>query len=275
MPWGGKLATLNFFQDITERRQAREALSKSEQRYRNVYDTAPLAFVIWDLNCCVTDWNCRAEEVFGWSGEDILGKNFFEFLVPESARPRVQDVVNALLRGEIQTDIVNENITKNGEIRICQWNNSILYDNTGRISGVMSLGLDITEKRRLEIDLLRAQKLETVGIMAGGLAHDFNNLLTPILANISMANMYGNLEPDIAEHDSIAEFLLERFDTEQRLYSPRIEADRSFPDENTIGECRGYYADNHCKNADHHQHFHKREPGFAVRRRPFAEHSIG
>ena len=66
----------------TIRKLAEEALQESGRLYRDVYNIAPLAFVIWDVNCRITDWNKRAEEIFGWTREEVLGRNFFEFLIP-------------------------------------------------------------------------------------------------------------------------------------------------------------------------------------------------
>ena len=66
---------------INKRKKAEESLRDSEERYRNVYSTAPLAFVMWDRELRVTDWNERAEKMFGWSREEVIGHNFFEFLL--------------------------------------------------------------------------------------------------------------------------------------------------------------------------------------------------
>ncbi|UCC21533.1 MAG: PAS domain S-box protein [Planctomycetota bacterium] len=140
--------------DITKREKAEAALRESEELYRNVYETAPLAFVLWDRDCRITDWNTRAEELFGWSREEVLGRSFFDFLIPEGARGQVEGVVEALLRGEMPSRSVNENITKNGESVLCEWNNTICYDNEGHVSGVISLALDITERERAEKRLL-------------------------------------------------------------------------------------------------------------------------
>ncbi|UCF42238.1 MAG: PAS domain S-box protein [Planctomycetota bacterium] len=150
----GKKRVLAVVRDITKRKKAEAALRESEELYRNVYETAPLAFVLWDHDCRVTDWNTRAEELFGWSREEVLGRNFFDFLIPEGARGQVEGVVGALLRGELPSRSVNENVTKSGEIVLCEWNNAICYDDKGRVSGVVSLALDITERERAEKRLL-------------------------------------------------------------------------------------------------------------------------
>ena len=133
-----------------------ETLRESEERYRNVYHTAPLAFVIWDLDCLVTDWNNHAEKLFGWSRQEIIGRNFFEFLIPDTVRPRVQEVVDALLQEKLPSHSINENLTKNGKIVLCEWNNSILYDDNGDVKGVMSLALDITQREKTEESLRKA-----------------------------------------------------------------------------------------------------------------------
>ena len=109
----------------TEHISFEEALRRSEEPYYNVYNTAPLALVIWDRDCRITDWNECAERVFGWSREEVIGSNFFEFLIPERARPHVEEIVASLLQGKLPSHSINENLTKGGEIILCEWNNSL------------------------------------------------------------------------------------------------------------------------------------------------------
>jgi len=136
--------------EITERKLVEEALQESEQRYRNIYDTAPLAFVLWDRETRITGWNNQAEKMFGWTREEITGRNIFDYIIPESARIHVQDIVKLLLEGRLPSSSINENITKSGRTIVCEWNNSVIRDSGGNVAGVISLGLDITERQRAE-----------------------------------------------------------------------------------------------------------------------------
>ncbi len=146
------------FMDISETKRTNEALWESEERYRNVYSTAPLAFVIWDRELRVTDWNKRSEKIFGWSRDEVMGRNFFEFLIPRGARPQVEVAVNRLLQGELPSQNINKNLTKEGGILLIEWNNSILYDNEGHVVGAISLGLDITDRKVAENTLQESEE---------------------------------------------------------------------------------------------------------------------
>ena len=133
------------------------ALRKNEELFRNVYLTAPLAFVIWDTDTRITDWNEKSEEVFGWSKVEVVGRTFFDLIIPEKDRPHVQEVVKHLFNGDLPNHSINDNITKDGRVITCEWNNSVLHDDEGRIIGAISLGLDITERKQAEAALSESE----------------------------------------------------------------------------------------------------------------------
>jgi PAS domain S-box-containing protein len=185
---GKIIAGIEVVRDITDRKQAEDALRVSEQHYRNVYNTSPLAFVLWDRETRVTDWNNQAELMFGWTREEIVGQNFFDYIIPESARTHVKEIVKLLLEGKLPSYSINENITKSGRIIVCEWNNSIIRDSGGNIVEVISLGLDITERKQAEEEI---KKLSSVVQQSteGMATVDFDGNLT--FVNDAWCKMHG------------------------------------------------------------------------------------
>ncbi|TFH41548.1 MAG: PAS domain S-box protein [Chrysiogenales bacterium] len=170
-----------IIRDVTEQKTMARLLAESERRYHTVYDVAPLAFVLWDRERRITGWNRHAEKVFGWRREEVLGEDLLEFLIPESERPRIAKVVEKLVRGVLPGHVIIENLTKRGKVITCEWNNTVFRDNEGRIEEVLSLALDLTDRKKLEEELFQSRKMESIGRLAGGVAHDLNNMLTPII----------------------------------------------------------------------------------------------
>jgi PAS domain S-box-containing protein len=145
----GRLVRLEVASNITERKQAEEALKQSGQRLRLHVQLTPLAVIEWDLNFCVTSWNPSAEKIFGYSAAEAMGRHA-GFILPDSAKPHVDRVWSELLvrmGGERST---NENMTKDGRTILCEWYNTPLIDDDGRVLGVASLVQDISEQKRSE-----------------------------------------------------------------------------------------------------------------------------
>ncbi|MBF0545907.1 MAG: PAS domain S-box protein [Candidatus Riflebacteria bacterium] len=141
-------------------RTATEALRKSEERYRMVYNTAPIAFIYWNSSRGIIDWNKFAKNVFGWSKEEAIGKNFIELLIPDMTTEKLEEISKKLSTGEINSSLIAENLTKSGRIITCEWNNSVIFDEPEKPVAFLSLALDITEKLRMEAQL--KEKLEEI-----------------------------------------------------------------------------------------------------------------
>lgn len=141
-----------------ESQRTERALRASEERFRNVYNTAPLAFVVWDEKTCVRDWNKKAEEVFGWTKEEALGQSFLDLLIPKKDRRGIRNVVDRLFTGQLPSHSINDNLTKAGQIITCEWNNCPLHDDDGRIVGAISLALDITGRQQTEEALVKSEE---------------------------------------------------------------------------------------------------------------------
>ncbi|MGA2346035.1 MAG: PAS domain S-box protein, partial [Candidatus Sulfotelmatobacter sp.] len=166
--------------DISDRKRAEEEMHRSQQKLHIHFEHTPLAVVEWDLDFRVTAWNPSAERIFGYSKEEAV-RQHGSFIVPPQHRQLVDQVWQELVSQNGGTRNTNDNITKDGRTITCDWYNTPLVDESGRVLGVASLVHDVTERVALEERLRQSQKMEAVGRLAGGVAHDFNNLLTVIL----------------------------------------------------------------------------------------------
>ncbi|THB67694.1 MAG: PAS domain S-box protein, partial [Gammaproteobacteria bacterium] len=147
----------------------------------------PLGVVEWSPDFEVIEWNKSAEDIFGFTKEEVLGKRPFGFLLPKEEEQNIHTIWEHLLSEKGGERSVNSNLTKSGSIKPCSWYNTALKDSNGKLIGIASLVLDITDQvnaeqknKQLQQQLFQAQKMEAIGNLAGGIAHDFNNLLQSI-----------------------------------------------------------------------------------------------
>lgn len=202
---GTVIGLVGIARDITSVKQATEQLREAQLRLIDHVENSPLAVIEWGPDFRVTRWAGQAEHMFGWSSEEVLGKNFKEWqFVHTDDESKVNETVRRLLDGTEQRNLCqNRNLTKQGRILHCVWQQSVLQDAAGKTLSILSLVQDVTDrvvaeqvgrkaekdKQSLERKLQESQKLESLGVLAGGIAHDFNNLLTGVLGNASLARM--------------------------------------------------------------------------------------
>jgi PAS domain S-box-containing protein len=176
-----------------------EALRESEAKYRRLVDVAPAA--IWEIDLTTGKFisvNDVACEYSGYTKEEFLELRFWDFLTEDSLNKQLERY-DKILKGESVPDIAEyEFIGKNGRELVLLVHPKITYEN-GQPVKVTTVAHDITEKKRLEEELLKAQKLESLGVLAGGIAHDFNNFLSGIMGNISLAKLEADQGEDIIE----------------------------------------------------------------------------
>jgi PAS domain S-box-containing protein len=146
--------------DITERKQAEEALRQALQKLNFHVENSPMAVVEWDRDFRVIRWSAGAERILGWKAEEILGKSLTEIpFVFEEDLEAVAEVCQRLVSGE-EPHIFsyNRNYTKDRNVVHCEWYNSSLRDESGRMISVLSLVLNVTERKQAEQE--REQLLE-------------------------------------------------------------------------------------------------------------------
>jgi len=194
-----------------ERARARRELENSEKRFRDV--TFSMADIVWETgpDDVYTYCSSQVEKILGYKPEELVGrKTPFDLMPPEEAERlrKLQD--ETVLEKGVARDVENLNRAKDGRDVWLMTNALPIMDAAGNMVGVRGVDKDITEKKRLEEEALRAQKLESLGVLAGGLAHDFNNILTSVMGNISLARSMGHLSEDAQERLSEAETALVR-----------------------------------------------------------------
>ncbi|MCK5707158.1 MAG: PAS domain S-box protein [Candidatus Aureabacteria bacterium] len=178
--------------DITKIKKIEKKLCEERDKAKRYLDLSGVMFVAIDKNACVTMINKKGCEILGYKEKVIIGKNWFENFVPERIKEEIVQISKALLAGHIEPVEYFENpvLTSKGEERLIAWRNTILKDDKGNITGHISSGEDVTDKKRMEDELIKEKRLESVGLLAGGIAHDFNNLLTVVRGNNSLLRLY-------------------------------------------------------------------------------------
>jgi PAS domain S-box-containing protein len=173
--------------DITERKLAEERI----RQQASLLDNAQDAIMVCDLSYRILYWNKGAERIYGWEQAEVLGKDVAGVLFAGEAG-RIEEAHVALLdTGEWKTEARFK--TKSDQSIIVESRWTLVRNELDQPDYILLINTDVTEKRRAEEHLLRAQRMESIGTLAGGIAHDLNNILSPIIMSVDMLRMK---EPD-------------------------------------------------------------------------------
>lgn len=174
--------------EVKERKQAQKEIARQKQKAEQYLHVATVMFVSLDLDGKVNMVNEKACAVLECSKEDIIGQNWFEVFLTKSEEQEFKDIFKKMVNGSISGSEYYENevIAPKGEIKYIAWHTTAVRDTQGKIVGVLCSGDDLSEKRKLQDQLIQSQKMESIGGLAGGIAHEFNNILTIILGNNEM-----------------------------------------------------------------------------------------
>ncbi|MFC1828969.1 PAS domain S-box protein, partial [Thermodesulfobacteriota bacterium] len=194
-------------EDITERKLFETTLQESEEKYRNILESIEEGYFEVDLAGNFTLVNDALCKYLGYPREELLGMNNRDITSPETAK-NIYRIFNQVYETGTPAKISEfEFFAKNGENRFYELSASLIRNRGGNPSGFRGLARDTTErqaaeveKKKLEIQLQQAQKMEAVGTLAGGVAHDFNNLLMGIQGRVSLMSTDVETSHPHAEH---------------------------------------------------------------------------
>jgi PAS domain S-box-containing protein len=167
-----------FAKDITNRKHNEQII----QEQVALLDVATDAISVRDLEHRILFWSKGAERLYGWTSVEAMGKSAIELLLrPGGILPSSDSIQTALIQeGQWQGEF--QHITKDGKHLLVEGRWTLVRDEAGNPKSILTVSTDITARKQLEAQFLRAQRLESLGTLASGIAHDFNNILTPILA---------------------------------------------------------------------------------------------
>ena len=169
--------------DITERKQIEQKILEQAA----LLNVATDAIIVQDLNSQISFWNKGAERLFGWKAEEVIGKKASRLLYRDTP-PYYEEVQEILIeKGEWQGEL--HQVTKDGNKVIVESRWTLVRDEAKQPKSILVVDTDITEKKQLETQFLRAQRMESIGTLAGGIAHDLNNVLAPILMAVQLLEL--------------------------------------------------------------------------------------
>jgi PAS domain S-box-containing protein len=229
----GRPVALIVLRDITERKEVENALRESEARYRRLFDDCPIA--LWEADASsmkayvdelrdagienftayfedhpqeilsafmkgrIINTNKANLELFGADSKEDFLSRVPRIATEESYRLSGKELV-AIAEGKTESEARDVTVrTLKGEEKCILYRWSVAPGHERAFERVMVSVMDVTERKKMERELQKIQKLESLGVLAGGIAHDFNNILTAITTNLSTARLYGDLRDDISE----------------------------------------------------------------------------
>ena len=175
---GNFLGHVGTVEDITEQKQAAQRIYEQAA----LLDISTDAISVCDLENKILFWNKGAERLYKWKLQEAIGKNAEQILYDSEESLILRRKIQATLAKDGKWQGELEQVTKGGKKIIVESRWTLMYDEANNPKSILIVSTDITEKKQLQAQFLRAQRLESLGALAGGIAHDFNNILTPILA---------------------------------------------------------------------------------------------
>ncbi|WP_238845798.1 PAS domain S-box protein [Nostoc edaphicum] len=176
----GTFIHLAVTRDVTQQKQAEQKIREQAA----LLDVSTDAIVVRNIRNQILFWNKGAQSLYGWKAEEVLGKNVLQLLYKEIS-PQLEDAYLTVMNtGEWRGEL--HQLTREGKVIIVESRWTLIRHDNGQPKSILSVNTEITQQKQLEAQLLRSQRLESIGTLAGGIAHDLNNILSPILMSVQL-----------------------------------------------------------------------------------------
>jgi PAS domain S-box-containing protein len=167
--------------DISERKRAEQKIQEQTQLLEKAHD----AIIVLGEDRLVSYWNKGAEKIYGWTAGEAVGRSMTELAFKGTTMPQLDQAIQTVeTSGEWLGDM--QEFTKDGRSLIIRSRCNTVRDENGNPKAWLIIGTDITERKQLEEQFIRAQRLESLGLLVSGIAHDLNNCLAPVTIGITM-----------------------------------------------------------------------------------------
>ena len=177
-------ALFGTIQDISDRKRA----ELRSTHLANIVASSDDAIIGKNLDSIITSWNRGAQKIFGYSADEMVGTSITR-LIPHDRQHEEGTIIDNVSRGESVEHFETQRLTKDGRLIDVSVTASPIRDAAGMVVGVSKVARDISERKKLEQQFLRAQRMESIGTLAGGIAHDLNNVLGPIMLSLELLKM--------------------------------------------------------------------------------------
>jgi len=237
---GQQRRVLASVRDISSRKQTLEQLREANERLNLLIDRMPIGCILWTPQFTVNMWNPTAENIFGFSAKEMMGREPYGTIVPEEVRSVVEPIWSRIMSGDKAAHSVNENVTRQGETITCEWYNTPMLDVSGRIVGAISMVQDVSERKaaedelekyrstleslvkersaQLEVaqaELVQKERLAVLGQLTATVSHEIRNPLGTVANALYLLKegLQGDEHAKLAKPLLLAERNVERCDT--------------------------------------------------------------
>lgn len=212
-------------------------ISDRKQKEQKIYEQAALldiatdAIFVRDFDTKIIFWNQGAERIYGWTKDETQGKNIQDLFYPKNAiQQEVIGMKTVVEQGTWQGELRKKNKSGREIIVASRW--TLMLDADGQPKSILVVDTDITERKKLEEQFFRTQRLESIGTLAGGIAHDLNNILTPILTATQL--LKGKFAQDPEHHPQMLDIIEKNAQRGSALVKQVLSFARGFKGERTI-----------------------------------------